>query len=431
MDVRHRVAFAAERGGLLSQRGLVCVWVATLLFVAVYVWLDLNKLHALRFGSNTGSYLQAVINFLHTGSTFDYGDWHPEMAQHDQWLMLVLAPVVAVWPSPATLLVVQVVAVALAAPVLYALARRFGAGDAAAAALACAYLISPSVQGFAYGDFVPLVFVPLLGFALAIAARERRILWSLLFAQLLTGAKEDVGLFVAWFGLAAALFYDRRIGLSVLLLALINVGAYQYGEHVAGVLSVRPAYALRDNDVLKQLAFFAEVSAPFAFAPLRLGWRILLAAPFAAELMLAQGWPFPLYQAGGYYTIPLVTLIAIASAYVVAQTPRFAWYMPATAALMALFFNVTVLHIGRHPFSPDPQYAVAQAWARTQQPVVFGCEDQSAWVVASPDVHAKLDCSQSGGLARTRPAWKDVPLSSSARWTRGPNAEKAARAVPH
>ncbi len=400
-----------------------------LLFVAAYIWLDLNKLHALRFGSNTGSYLQAIVNFLHTGSTFDYGDWHPEMAQHDQWLMLILTPFVAIWPSPATLLVVQVLAIALAAPLLYTLARRFGAGDTAAAALACAYLISPSAQGFAYGDFVPLVFVPMLGIALAMAAREKSLLWTLVFAQLLTGAKEDVALFVAWFGLAGALFYDRRIGIAVMLLGIVNFGAYHYAEYLAGVLPVRPPYALRDSDILRQLAFFAEVLAPFAFAPLRLGWRILLVAPLAAELTLAQGWPFPLYQAGGYYTIPLVTLIAIAAAYVVARQPRFAWYMPATAAVMALAFNVTVLHVGRRPFSPDPQYAVAQAWARSNQPVVFGCEDQSAWVVASPNLQAKLNCAQTGGLSRQRPAWKDVPLNSSAGWTRGPTAEKAAHAA--
>jgi uncharacterized membrane protein len=351
------------------------------------------------------------------------------MAQHDQWLMLVLAPFVALRPSPASVIVVQVLAIALAAPLLYALARRFGASDAAAAAVTCAYLLSPSAQGFAYGDFVPLVFVPILAFALAIAAREKNLLWTLVFAQLLTGAKEDVALFLAWFGLAAAIFYDRRIGIAVLVLGVVNFGAYEYAERVAGVLPVRPAYGLRDTDVLRQLAFFAEILAPFAFAPLRLGWRIVLAAPMCAELMLAQGWPFPLYQAGGYYTIPLVCLIAIGAAYVAGRQPRFAWYMPATAAVMALAFNVTVLHVGRRPFSPDPQYAVAQAWARTNQPVVFGCEDQSAWVVASPNVHAKLDCSQNGGLSRTRPAWKDVPLNSSAAWTRGPAAEKAARAA--
>lgn len=392
-----------------------------LLFIAAYVWLDLNKLHALRFGSDTGSYLQAALNFLHRGTTFDYGDWHPETAQHDQWLFLILVPFVAAWPSPATVVVVQVLALALAAPLLYVLARRFGAADGAAAVVACVYLVCPSVQGFAYGDFVPLVFVPVLSCALVLAAIEKRMLWVLLFAQLLTGAKEDVGLFLAWFGAAAALLYDRRIGASVMLLALLNVGAYAYAERLTGVVSVRPAYSLHDPDIFKQLAFFAEILAPFAFAPLRWGWRVLLAAPLAAELMFAQGWAFPLFQAGTYYSIPLVTVIAIASAAAAARSPRFARVMPVTAAVMVLAFNVTVLHIGRKPFSADPQYAAAAAWARTNEPVTFPCEDQGAWAVAAANVNAKLaGCGETGTLARARPAWKDAPLNSRASWTHGP-----------
>lgn len=433
MNVHHRNAFAAGRDGFLSsRRGLILVWVAALLFTGIYIWLDVNKLHALRVGSNTGSYLQAALNFLHSGSTFDYGDWHPETAQHDQWMLLVLVPFVALWHSPVTLIVVQVLSIALAAPLLYTVGRRFGAGDGTAAVVACAYLISPSVQGFAYGDFVPLVFVPLLACALTLAVSAKNLLWTLVFAQLLTGTKEDVGLFVAWFGLACALLYDRRLGVAVLLLGLVNVGAYEYSERISHVAAVRPPYALRDPGILQQLAFFAEVLAPFAFAPLRLGWRVLLAAPLAAELMLAQGWPFPLYQAGVYYDIPLIVTIAIASAYVAARVPRFARVMPATALVMAIGFNVTVMHFGRHPFAQDPQYAAAAAWSRTAQAVTFPCEDQGAWVVASPNLHAKLGgCSNSGGLAHTRPAWQDVPLNSQAAWTRGSLAGTNPRAAAH
>lgn len=404
-----------------TNRGLLAVWAAAILFAALYIWLDFNKLHALRVGSDTGSYLQAALNVLHHGSTFDYGDWRPETAQHDQWMMLVLVPFVALWPHPETVLAVQVLAVALAAPLLYVLARRFGAGEFAAAAVAIAYLLSPSVQGFAYGDFVPLDFVPLLGFGLALAAQRRSLLWSLLLAQLLTGTKEDVALFVLWFGLAGALLYDRRLGFSVAALCAVNFGAYELAERLTGVQTVRPPYALSDPQWPKQLAFFLEILAPFAFAPLALGWLILLAAPLVAELALAQNWPFPLFQAGTYYSIALVTLIAIASAYVVAKRPGFARVVPATAVVMALFFNVTVLHFGRHPFAKDPQYTVARAWAATGKLVRFPCEDQGAWVVASSNPNAQLTgCDQTARLRRDRPAWKDAPLNSTAAWTGGP-----------
>jgi uncharacterized membrane protein len=408
----------------VRHRPLLFVCAAAVLFIGAYIWLDVNKLHALRVGSNTGSYLQAALNMLHHGSTFDYGDWQPETAQHDQWMLLVLVPFVAFWSSPQTVIAVQVVAIASAAPLLYALAYRFGATQWASAAVALAYLLSPSVQGFAYGDFVPLVFVPVLACAAVLAVAGKQLLWALVLAQLLTGTKEDVALFVVWFGLWCALLYDRRSGIAIALLASVNAAAYMLSEHVGGFVPVRPAYALRDPDILRQLAFFAEALAPFAFAPLRLGWRVLLAAPLAAELMFAQGWSVPLYQAGEYYGIPLVTAIAIASAFAVSRAPGLARAVPVTAFVMALVFNVTVLHIGRHPFKQDPLYPVARAWARTSQPVSFPCEDQGAWVVASADVRAQLTGCTRSPLARARPAWQDVALNSSAPWTRGPRVQK-------
>jgi hypothetical protein len=187
------------------------------------------------------------------------------------------------------------------------------------------------------------------------------------------------------------------------------------------VATVHPQYAFYDPDWPKQLAFFAEILAPFAFAPLVLGWRILLAGPLLAELMLAQHWPVPLFQAGEYYSAPLIALVAIGSAYAVAQKGVFARAIPATALIMALFFNVTVLHVHRRPFSQDPQYGAALAWSHSNRTVQFPCEDQGAWVVASPDTNAQLfGCDTRGHLHRDRPAWADVPLSSTAAWTRGP-----------
>ena len=409
------------RSGRASVWSRAAIWAAALAFFAVYLWLDLNKLHALRMGSNTGSYLQATLNFLRHGSTFDAGDWQPEMVQHDQWMFLAATPFVALWPRPETLIALQVAALAFAAPVVYEAGRRFGAGAIPALAVGVAYLLSPSTQGYAYGEFVPLDFVPLLAFALAIAARSRALLWTLVFGQMLAGTKEDVALFLFWFGLAGALSYDRRIGLAVATLSAINFCGYELAEHLSGVATIHPQYALHDPDWPKQLAFFIEVLAPFAFAPLALGWRILLAAPLLAELMLAQNWPVPLFQAGEYYSAPLLSLVTIASAFAVAQRPVFARAMPATALVMALFFNVTVLHLHRHPFAPDPQYQVARAWAASTRAVQFPCEDQGAWVVASPNTNAHLiGCEMDAPLHRDRPAWADVPLSSAAAWTRGP-----------
>ncbi len=105
------------------------VFVATSLFAAFYVTVDLNKLCALRVGSNTGEYLQAAIRFVHGGSTFNYVDWNSTLAMHDQWMMLAIAPFVAIWPHPETVIFVQVLSLAAAAPVLFFLVGKWGGGE--------------------------------------------------------------------------------------------------------------------------------------------------------------------------------------------------------------------------------------------------------------------------------------------------------------
>ena len=281
------------------------------------------------------------------------------------------------------------------------------------------WLVSPSVQGFAYGGFAPEHFVPLLAFSLALAARRKSLMWTIVCAQLLLGVKEDQAWFLAWFGLIGAIVYDRRLGLVTLALAVVNGVAYYGIESAFGYASEHPVYGLADREWRRQLAFLAEMLVPFAFAPLFLGPRLLLALPFLVELFLTQDRTYAIYRAGYYYTEPLVVLAAIGTAAVLARRPNFARYAVAGSFLMALFFNPTVLHIGRRPFSHDPQYSIARAWGSLTMAVDFPCEDEGAWTVAAANVNARLvSCDKPA--THERAAWHDDPLGSDAAWTRGP-----------
>jgi hypothetical protein len=169
--------------------------------------------------------------------------------------------------------------------------------------------------------------------------------------------------------------------------------------------------------------FLLEVLVPLAFAPLRLGWRMLIVVPFLVELFLAHGYAEGLLaRSGSYYTIPLVTLLGLGTAVVVARTPQFARAALGLSVLAALTLNPTVLRFGRHLSSPDPLYPVARAWGDVDAPVDFPCADQGAWVVASTNPQANLaGCDV--GMERQRKAYVDIPLGSTAPWTRGPGAK--------
>lgn len=409
-------AYLGRRASGAGQWDLIVAG-AALLFALVYVLLDLNELYALRTNQNTGLYLQSLANFVHSGSTFNTADYKPHLFVHDQWLVLGLAPLVALWPRPETLILAQVLALALSGVLLYRFACACGLAARAAAFLACAYLVSPSVQGYAYKGFVPEHFLPALAFALALAARRRNLVWVLVCAQLILGIKEDQAWFLMWFGLAGAIAYDRRMGLGVAILALANAAAYYGFELAHGLAPEAPRYAPYDGHVLQQVAFLLEILVPFAFAPLLLRARVFLALPLLVELFFAQR-AYPMYQTGYYYTEALVTLIAIASAVALVRRPALAAYALAGSCVMALFFNTTALHFGRGLFSPDPQYRAAWSWARDGGVVSFPCEDEGAWVVAAGNVNARLGpCPLR--LRRLRPAWRDAPLASRAPWTAG------------
>src|SRR5271155_3357470 len=97
-----------------SIGSLRAVYIAVVAFAVVYIALDLNKLYALRYGADLGTYLQTLVNLQH-GSSWNYGEWKHHFQVHDSWILSLLVPVVALFPKAQTLIVVQVLAVACAA----------------------------------------------------------------------------------------------------------------------------------------------------------------------------------------------------------------------------------------------------------------------------------------------------------------------------
>lgn len=376
------------------------VVIAALVFAAVYVALDLNKLYALRYGADTGTFVQWLVGEAHGRGSWNGAEYRPHLQVHDSWILLALVPLMAVLPYAQTLLIVQVLAIAATALAICAFARACGATARNASIVGIAYLLSPSAQGIAYGNFLENVFVPLLAALGALAVRRHALVASLIAAQLLLGLKEDEALFLTWFGAACALWWDRRIGIAIAALAIVNATAFVIYEHATHAHPSLPGYALHVDDPLQKLAFLAALIAPFASAPILLRWRLLLAAPLVAELIFNRPWAYPIARIGTHWTAPIVAATALASAYVVAKHPRIAGPMLACAIVCALFLNDTVLKIGRWPYVIDrTAYASATALRTAQSDVVVRRPQEGAYVAAAANPHvflAKYDPNESG-----------------------------------
>lgn len=376
------------------------VVVAAVIFAVVYVALDLNKLYALRYGADTGTFVQWLTGEAHGRGSWNGAEYRPHLQVHDSWVLLGLVPLMALFPYAQSLLVVQVLAIAAAGLAICAFARACGATPFAASAVGIAYLISPSAQGIAYGNVLENVFVPLLAALGALAVRRRSLVLALVFAQLLLGLKEDQALFGLWFGIACAIWWDRRIGIALAVLAALNGGAFVVAERLVNAHPSLPGYSLHVDDPIAKLAFFVALLAPFAFAPLWLRWRLLLALPLVAELTFNRPWAYPIARIGTHWTAPLVAATALAAAYVIARRPAFATPMLVCAALCALFFNDTVLKLGRYPYVVDRDaYASAVALRTADHRVLVPRVDEGVYVAAAANpnvVLAKYDRRETG-----------------------------------
>jgi uncharacterized membrane protein len=361
-------------------------------FVVVYFALDLNRLYALRYGADLGTYAQTLMNLGH-GSSWNYGEWRTHFSVHDAWALSLVAPLLWLFPSAETLLLVQVVAVAAAALVLAALAREIGLGKREATLLGIAYLLVPSTQGLAYDNFSDNLFVPLLAFSGALFARRRALVPTLLIAELLLGLKEDEMIFVAWFGAACALFWDRRMGVWLVGLSVTNALGYALYEALQHVRPHDPGYTLVSHHALGLMWLILFLVLPFAFAPLSIGWkRWLLALPLVAEILFMAPWTYDPTRLGSHYPGPLLAACAVAAAFGLQRRPRAATWMVPLGIVATLFFNDTVLHVGRWPYVVDPN-AYARALRVRDEPVarLVPRDQEGVWAVAAVNERVRLE----------------------------------------
>ena len=361
-------------------------------FAVVYFALDLNKLYALRYGADLGTYLQTLVNLQH-GSSWNFGEWRPHLQVHDSWALAALVPLVALFPRAETLLAVQVLAVGLAAIPLARFAREIGVSSAGANVLGIAYLLTPSAQGIAYDNFSENVFVPLVVFSGAIAVRRRALWPALLAALVLAGIKEDEILFLCWFGAACAIWWDRRIGIALLALAVVNGAAYWGIERLQGIHPNDPPCGWAVHDVSGKFTLVSLMLAPFAFAPVAVGRWLLLALPLLAEIVFMQPWNYEPSRIGSHYTAPLLAAAAIAAAFGLRRIPGFGrWMIPCALVVTLAIFNETDLRPGRWPYIVDwGAYAQAVAVRDGRAAVVLPRRDEGVWAVAAVNPQVRLD----------------------------------------
>ena len=175
-----------------------------------------NGIHGRFFQSSLSSTLST--NVVHSGEVPEV--YYHRLGQHFTPALLLWLPLYALFPSPATLTVLQVTLVTAAGLVLYALARQY-LEPPLAAMITVSFYCANAVIGPTLCNFHDICQIPLFIFGLLLAMEKR---WWWLFgilAVLILAVREDSGveLFSIGFYLIVSKRYPRT-GLAVCTLSL-------------------------------------------------------------------------------------------------------------------------------------------------------------------------------------------------------------------
>lgn len=176
-----------------------------------------NNLHGRLFESSLSSSLST--NVVHSGDVPEV--FYHRLGQHFTPALLLWLPLYALFPSPATLTVLQVTLVTAAGGVLYILARQY-LEPPLAAMITASFYGANAVVGPTLANFHDISQLPLFIFGLLLAMEKR---WWWLFgvmAILTLAVREDAG--VALFGVGFYLICSKRYPRIGFLVCAMSLG---------------------------------------------------------------------------------------------------------------------------------------------------------------------------------------------------------------
>ncbi|MGB3237191.1 MAG: DUF2079 domain-containing protein [Geitlerinemataceae cyanobacterium] len=176
-----------------------------------------NNAHGRFFQSSLSSSLSASVE---QAGEYPQVFYH-RLGQHFTPALLLWLPIYALFPSPVTLSVLQVVLVTAAGILLYFLARQY-LESPMAAFMTLSFYAANAILGPTIGNFHDICQIPLFVFCLLLAM-EKRCWWLFwLLAAVILLVREDAG--IGLFGVGVYLVLSRRYPRTGLALCTLSFG---------------------------------------------------------------------------------------------------------------------------------------------------------------------------------------------------------------
>ena len=269
------------------------------------------------------------------------------LGDHFSPVTALIAPFYRLFPSAQTILLAQVVLIAVSVHVIAVLAMRT-VGTLVGAAIGIAYALSFGIQSAVEADFHEVAFAaPLLALAGA-AYVDRRYGRVVMWSVPLLLVKEDMGLTVAMIGAVLWLAGERRRGaalaagaiaaMALVLLVIVPAfnagGSYAYSGTLGGDRGI-VATLLDASD--RKLATVVLTLAITGFAALASPWVLLVLPTFAWRF--AGDVPF-YWGTEWHYSLVLMPIVFVAMIDAMHRDRQLRWATP-VAAVVGAFMLVS------------------------------------------------------------------------------------------
>lgn len=269
------------------------VWRVTLLFLLVYLGILCFRLEALQMGGWDFGIYDSMLHNAASGKRLMQDFRGP--FDHFSPLFMVFAPLYLIWDHPFWLLLIQPAALALAAPVLHGIAKRYFPRGPVPFALMLMYLLNPYWSRLTLYDFHIECLYPLLFFAAFDCYSRKKLLPFALLLMLSPLLKEDFVIPLAATGLWLLTQKGRRkLGFGMIGMAafwtlfvlkiyfplILHAGYWHYGRYeILGATAGETArnFLAMAGRVVSPDGFAVMLSLllPFALLPVA-NWEMLL-----------------------------------------------------------------------------------------------------------------------------------------------------------
>ncbi|MHB8858030.1 MAG: DUF2079 domain-containing protein [Thermoleophilia bacterium] len=386
----------------LTRRPAVTLTLMIVAWLAVFFPLDVLKDQYMQTTTvNSAFFRESMTHVLDNRgfmfSNLAYGSGASIFSVHISAIFIFIFPLFRIWPDYRFLLLLGDIALALSAVPVYLIARR-RFSSALSLLFAGMVLLSPIITAApGRGDFSEIRLMPVL-FLTAFYFFEKKRFWMFMLASVaMMTIREDMGLFIAffgfygiirrrslkwilaplaagfgWFGLMGGILLPRigPSGTAVRAsMRYANLGSS--GSEIARTIVFRPWRALR-----AALSTPSHVGAVYGILQISglgvalLSGAVIFAIPAAAELLFQQTTTF-----NNFMAVPLVPTLTVAVVLGLDRLDRFSRHRfnidaGRTAALVGVFIffvSVSPFHTWFNPGLYQPRYnydAAREAFSR-------------------------------------------------------------------